>query len=1019
MRRSRRLALGVLAVSLVVAVVAWTARDRIVTVALDRFLAQRHVRASFAVRDIGLRWQRIENVRIGDPDSPDLTADWIEVQMVAGRGGPFPRAVRAGGVRINARWDGRRLHLGDLDRLIPANDAGAPFTLPEIDLQLRDAQLRLASPYGPSAFRLDGAGNLSGGFGGTLALAAPGWRIGSCRIDVAKASLRLAVTRGSVRASGPLQGRAVACGKASVATPELSIDAELSPQFDRWRGTAGIRAQDGRWGDASAAGVTGKVQFAGSAAGTGGTIQLSSPFAAFGRNRLDTVAIAGRFSTIAGGSIDLTARAGRARLDPRLLQPIVASRERVSGTPLAPLAGPFASAAEALVREGASLRLRARVSGGTVTVSRIDMAGPNGLSATLGGGNGLQFGSAGFSGETSLALSGAGLPAVTVEVRRRADGKTSGIARVAPFARRGARIVLAPISFAARPSGAMLFESAATLDGPVSTGSVRGLHAPVAIYVDDGGAILVNRGCTRVSLQSLSLSSVRLGAGNASICPEGAALLQYCDGRFSGGGRVSGPVLRGRVSASPFIVSARRAAFSLADLRFGAEGLQGQIGPAERISRIAGNVSGGVSAGGAAGRFANVSGDIGGVPLNLSGGSGTWRFGGGALSLDGAADITDRQSAARFSRLSSDDLSVRIASGTVRAHATLLVAGTKHRVTGVSVQHDLARGAGNAILDVTSLTFGRDLQPEAVTPLTLGVIANVEGTITGQGRIDWNGQGVTSRGRFATEKLDFAAAFGPVSGLSGTIMFDDLLALSTPPAQTVRIAAINPGTAVTDGVLRYRLLPGQRIAVESGRWPFAGGQLLLDPTLLDLGKPSARLLTFRIVALDAARFIERFQFENLAATGTFDGTIPMIFDENGGRIENGRIVARRGGGTLAYVGQVSNADMNVFAKLAFDALKSIRYDNLSIDLDGPLDGEMVSRVDFTGINERPRREKRGFLARQFANLPFRFNIVIRAPFRGLLSTAKTFQDPGQLLRRVEPLPPAPGSVQPSESESRP
>ena len=146
--------------------------------------------------------------------------------------------------------------------------------------------------------------------------------------------------------------------------------------------------------------------------------------------------------------------------------------------------------------------------------------------------------------------------------------------------------------------------------------------------------------------------------------------------------------------------------------------------------------------------------------------------------------------------------------------------------------------------------------------------------------------------------------------------------------------------------------------------------------------------------------------------------MPMYFDANGGRIEGGRLVVRQGGGTLAYVGEISNTAMNVYAKLAFDALKSIRYQNLTIALNGPLDGEIVSQINFNGINEAPLGPPKSFIARQFIGLPFVFNIKVTAPFRSLLNTARTFQDPSLLLQRTIPelrKPP----VQTPESETKP
>src|SRR5690606_11793045 len=110
-----------------------------------------------------------------------------------------------------------------------------------------------------------------------------------------------------------------------------------------------------------------------------------------------------------------------------------------------------------------------------------------------------------------------------------------------------------------------------------------------------------------------------------------------------------------------------------------------------------------------------------------------------------------------------------------------------------------------------------------------GVVALVRGTVRGSGRIDWNEGGVSSSGRFSTDSLDFAAAFGPVKGASGTIEFTDLLGLTTAPNQRLRVASINPGIEVTGGEIGIQVRNGEVLALQGGIWPFLGGTLTLRP----------------------------------------------------------------------------------------------------------------------------------------------------------------------------------------------
>jgi len=156
-------------------------------------------------------------------------------------------------------------------------------------------------------------------------------------------------------------------------------------------------------------------------------------------------------------------------------------------------------------------------------------------------------------------------------------------------------------------------------------------------------------------------------------------------------------------------------------------------------------------------------------------------------------------------------------------------------VAKIRLDHDLSQGIGQALIDVPGITFApKGLQPERLTPVTLGVVANVSGTVSGKGRIDWGAQGVTSSGSFGTERLDLAAAFGPVTGLKGQINFTDLLGLVSAPHQEATVAEINPGVAVTNGVVHYQLTGQSRVRVEDAMWPFAGGTLRLDPSELRL-----------------------------------------------------------------------------------------------------------------------------------------------------------------------------------------
>ena len=138
------------------------------------------------------------------------------------------------------------------------------------------------------------------------------------------------------------------------------------------------------------------------------------------------------------------------------------------------------------------------------------------------------------------------------------------------------------------------------------------------------------------------------------------------------------------------------------------------------------------------------------------------------------------------------------------------------------------------------------------------------------------------------------------------------------------------------------------------------------------------------------------ELSNIDATGTFDGTLPIIFDDSGnGRIEGGLLIARAPGGNVSYVGELSREDLGTLANFAFDALRSLDYKQMSIAMDGSLTGEIVTRVRFDGVKQGANA-RRNFVTRRFENLPIRFNVNVTAPFYSLLTSIKSMYDPASV-----------------------
>src|SRR5207237_4128753 len=154
-------------------------------------------------------------------------------------------------------------------------------------------------------------------------------------------------------------------------------------------------------------------------------------------------------------------------------------------------------------------------------------------------------------------------------------------------------------------------------------------------------------------------------------------------------------------------------------------------------------------------------------------------------------------------------------------------------------------------------------------------------------------------------------------------------------------------------------------------------RLLLHQAILNCGSPSAQRLSFELVGFDAKQFIDSLGFQGVELTGTFDGVLPMIFDESGGRIVGGRLDSRPPGGRLHYTG---TKPKGLVAGTAVNLLSDIRYRSMIIRLDGDLAGEFATRLTVDQVSLGPSHGLLAWLARSaFSKLALPLTVDINSP----------------------------------------
>ena len=1042
-RWRNRVALGLAVALLVGAGVAWMSRERIAQDVIDGYLAERRVPATYDIVSLTPDRQVIANLVVGDPARPDLTARRMVIDLGVGWSGPEVRRVRVEGARLFGTFKGGKFSLGALDPLI-FTGSKAPPALPAIDVVLSDARALIVSDYGRVGVKLEGAGRLDDGFAGTLAATAPGIGVEGCRAGSATLYGKLTTKARAPTLDGPLRLGDLACENARLARADIGTRASLKRDFAAAVGDLRIEGGGASLADITGAGLNGTARVNWSE----GRLAIAHDLALTGvtspQARLTRLAAEGSWRGAANGSSgqwEGTLRGAGLTPAPGLTASLASAERGLQGTLLAPL---LAKARTSLGRalDRASFRadavIRHKGSDATLSIPEASLASRSGTRVLALSRAGARIGAQGLQGLNGNILAGGeGLPSLNGRIAQGKNGGWTLRMAMADYAAGANRLAIPRLALTGTASGAFAFEGLMTAGGDLPGGALRDLTVPLEGTWSPARGFAMGTRCTPVKFASLKLSGLTLGQQTLTLCPEGKAPILAYRNALTLAARTGALDLVGKLGENPATISA-----SAVTLRypqpFAAENLAARIGTGTSELRLAAASLTGSLSGTPGGGFAGGTARLAAVPLDLDAITGRWAYADGTLRIgEGAFTLSDRPAdgaPARFVPLAAQGASMTLADNRITADALLRHPGSGKGIVAVTVTHDLNNAVGSARLTVPGLVFGKALQPDDLTPLAKGVIALAKGTITGEGRVDWKGERVTSGGTFGSDGFDFAAAFGPVRGMAGRVTFTDLLNLTTAPNQTVSIAAINPGVEVLAGTVRFDVTDATRLSLNDARFPFMGGTLVMRPLVMDFGAAEERRYVFEIIGLDAAKFVAQMELTNLSATGIFDGTVPIVFDANGrGRIEGGVLIARAGGGNIAYIGELSYENLGTMGNYAFAALRSLDYRQMRVGLGGELDGEIVTSFEFDGVRQGAGTSQ-NFVTRRLAKLPIQFKVNVRSQnFYQLATMVRSFwdadyvRDPQDLgLFRQEngrlaplALPVQPPAVQPSESQDKP
>lgn len=338
--------------------------------------------------------------------------------------------------------------------------------------------------------------------------------------------------------------------------------------------------------------------------------------------------------------------------------------------------------------------------------------------------------------------------------------------------------------------------------------------------------------------------------------------------------------------------------------------------------------------------------------------------------------------AAGEARLQSDIFSFDFRAQTLR----------RERLGAGRVRHDVASGRGALEFSTGALVFSPDgLQIAALLPSLRGQIGRATGSAGAEARASWTKrpEEFSSSGVVSFDALSFrgpGVAVSQTAGVSGAIEFSSLAPLRTAGPQSISIGLIDLGALKLEGGALLFEAPGDdTLKLIKGEFPWFGGRIGAYDASASFDGAQAQF-DLRADNVDLGEMLRFLDIEGLSGEGRVEGVLPLKFQAGKAAIVDGRMRAA-GPGVVRYSGKAAEAAAAARpeTKLAFDILRELHFETLTVVINGPLEGDLDFDLLFEGANAVTVSERA-------VTSPVIYRIRIEAPLLAMIDQAQVSAD---------------------------